>query len=722
MESRHQTPSVMAKLMGLDKEPPQHPIGEKRRVLSEKYLHKVASIGFIRKRSSHQQNSLKMRIEEKEEYGEVLKVFKTTERDENHKLSEENGKKNPDLFETENLQLLQKINSGRQRNVHGETELYEMLMFPEPQPESKDGTFPSTIIVLKPNDQKVEGSLKCFSVPSSWDNDHLGNALLKEIYSPKSARSYPGMIERKKSGDHIESQRPSPRAFKMESIKQSPRAFSEVSEEVSSETGDATKGVLDMVSGSLFRGNETSIASSEKLNPVSMGYPITRSKNDIFHKYWGLRQGAYSNSLPQESKKQNINKKDCLKHMSLKSSPEKSTSLPSYSSESNHSDDNCISLHKLNKEFCGNDMSDQNPILLELSTSRPSLTCGDNQIMQHPCLMNDEVKNNKLEQNNISLQNTACPNSSIDGQVADEKTELVGGPCGNPKNQQSETTACIFSGDVDSTSDTSYGSIQQDTSEFHEDDSVYSICSEAQPGSLGSFEEAYEPSPISVLEPPFGENSSFSSDCLRVGGDDLCDSFEMDYEGQDLNVSSDEDCEDRSVGDFEEKQEFVRSFRAEESRDFSYVVEVLTEAGISNTSLYTDFSPQCPISPSVFEYLEMKFGKQPSWKRSDRRLLFDRINSALSEILQPCMCIPAWEKPMLRRMNADLSLDTIEEELWELLVAQEKEAKKESADKMLVGEISWIGLRDDIEDIVKEIEPSLDSLHSNSLLDQQITL
>jgi len=52
----------------------------------------------------------------------------------------------------------------------------------------------------------------------------------------------------------------------------------------------------------------------------------------------------------------------------------------------------------------------------------------------------------------------------------------------------------------------------QDTSDFQED-SVLSLCSEADPDSISSFEEAYEPSPISVLEPLFGEDSRFSSKC-----------------------------------------------------------------------------------------------------------------------------------------------------------------------------------------------------------------
>lgn len=61
----------------------------------------------------------------------------------------------------------------------------------------------------------------------------------------------------------------------------------------------------------------------------------------------------------------------------------------------------------------------------------------------------------------------------------------------------------------------------QETSEFQEGDSVYSFSSDTKPGSLGSIEEAFECSPISVLEPTFREDTLFSSECLKVAGDDL---------------------------------------------------------------------------------------------------------------------------------------------------------------------------------------------------------
>lgn len=181
----------------------------------------------------------------------------------------------------------------------------------------------------------------------------------------------------------------------------------------------------------------------------------------------------------------------------------------------------------------------------------------------------------------------------------------------------------------------------------------------------------------------------------------------MDDEGLDFNVSSDEDCGNESVGDFEENKDIVGISRTEENRDFSYVVEVLTEAGISNGSLFTDFltwhSAECPISPSVFDILEKKFGEQQLWKRSERQLLFDRINSGLFEILQPHLYVPMSEQPVSRRVSAEPGQDMIEEEMWGLLVSQEKKAGKESADDMLGGEIRWVELGEDVEDIVREI-------------------
>lgn len=187
------------------------------------------------------------------------------------------------------------------------------------------------------------------------------------------------------------------------------------------------------------------------------------------------------------------------------------------------------------------------------------------------------------------------------------------------------------------------------------------------------------------------------------------ESLEAYSEGPEMVVSSDDDEGEESLADCEVNEELTRL--VEESRDYSYLVDVLTEAGFHGRNQNIDFdgwhSPEIRISPSVFETLEKKYGEQISWKRSERRLLFDRINSGLIEILQPCLGEPVWAKPVVRRLNYRQNLKEIEEELYMYLVRQEKEARKDSSEKALGKDDGWLFLGYDVEAIGREIENSL---------------
>lgn len=427
----------------------------------------------------------------------------------------------------------------------------------------------------------------------------------------------------------------------------------------------------------------------------------TLTTEDLFQKYWGLRKNVSANRSNEKSENQNINQKDCSEDMNLNSSSEKSNSFSSYFSS--NETENCTDLHKMKKRCYRNDLSETEPMLSQLSSSDPSPSFIESQILQQTCLMNEDVKNN--EDGDISKKITMSLGSSVDFLVLDAKSKVVGCSDNTSTTEQSESKVSVITlGDIDSLSHSSCASKQQETSECQED-SAYSLCTEADTDSLGNFQGAFEPSPISVLDSTFSEDISVISEC---GGSGVYDSSDVDDEGLELNVSSDEDYGNESVGDFEEKKDITGLSRTEESRDFSYVVEVLTEAGISNANLFKDISTwhsaECPISPSVFETLEKKFGEQQLWKRSERRLLFDRINLGLLEILRPYLYVPMMEKPVSRRMNSEPSQNMIEDEMWGLLVSQEKKAGKESADNMLGGrEIRWIELGEDVEDIVREI-------------------
>lgn len=182
-------------------------------------------------------------------------------------------------------------------------------------------------------------------------------------------------------------------------------------------------------------------------------------------------------------------------------------------------------------------------------------------------------------------------------------------------------------------------------------------------------------------------------------------------EGPGMMVSSDEGTREGSVDFSKENGKLMGVFRAEESRNFSYLVDVLDEAGFYDANWEINFeilhSPECAVNPSVFEVLEKKYGEQISWKKSERRLLFDCIKSGLMEILQPCMNLHKWANPSRKRIGTQIRRDVVEEELWNLLASQEKEVSKSLSEKALGGDTRWSELRDDIDIIVSEIEKFL---------------
>ena len=76
MEAKQSTPSVIARLMGLDELTPQEPVQKPQRVLSENYLRRVASIGVGKKRTFYERHSPRTNLEEKKESKDVCQVSK----------------------------------------------------------------------------------------------------------------------------------------------------------------------------------------------------------------------------------------------------------------------------------------------------------------------------------------------------------------------------------------------------------------------------------------------------------------------------------------------------------------------------------------------------------------------------------------------------------------------------------------------------------------------
>uniref|UniRef100_A0A2N9H8X1 DUF4378 domain-containing protein n=1 Tax=Fagus sylvatica TaxID=28930 RepID=A0A2N9H8X1_FAGSY len=226
-----------------------------------------------------------------------------------------------------------------------------------------------------------------------------------------------------------------------------------------------------------------------------------------------------------------------------------------------------------------------------------------------------------------------------------------------------------------------------------------------------SSKEADQPSPVSVLEAPFTDDLSSCSECFESLNADLHGlrmqlhllklESEAYAEGPML-ISSDEEGGEGSIGFPNEKG----LGKTEESWESSYVVDVLIDSGFSDADANVDIvmatwhSPECPVDPVIFEKLEKKYSSQTSCLRSERRLLFDRINSSLLEIYQQFMDPNAWVRPATRVG----SKDGLQDRLFVLLGSQEKKSNKDTLGKVLARESQWLDLGDGIDVIGREIE------------------
>ncbi|GMI80665.1 hypothetical protein HRI_001735800 [Hibiscus trionum] len=462
-------------------------------------------------------------------------------------------------------------------------------------------------------------------------------------------------------------------------------------------------------------GDLLKLRSQSYSTPV--GSPITKATPKAFH------VDSYTSTRPVFPWSR---RKDCPKQRNSGSNCKLSHSSPGLEAEKSH------------RSQSGPDLEAENSNLLE-EKSKVSMSFEHDIVhsnSENEITPVDEIiivdQWNDIKDRKVSTEDCVVPKSSmypaasrsiVSDMVVAVETPDAAKSTGNHNQHQIESINCTMSekDHVSSFCIPDAWSQQEDISM-----KISEECG-TDPDFLVTLETANQPSPVSVLEAPFVEENSLSSKCFFSVTASLNDvkrqleflkseSIEEYSEGPGMVVSSDDEndvVEEPLKGEVNEYS--TKLFGAAESRDFSYSVDVLTEAGFHSRNpdiLFNGWnSPATPISLSVFETLEKKYGEQISWKRSERRLLFDRINSGLMEILQPCLGDPMWAKPVARRLSYSQNSKEIEEELYKLLVSQENEskneAKKDSSAKVFGKEDGWLSLGYDIEAIGREIENSL---------------
>lgn len=167
------------------------------------------------------------------------------------------------------------------------------------------------------------------------------------------------------------------------------------------------------------------------------------------------------------------------------------------------------------------------------------------------------------------------------------------------------------------------------------------------------------------------------------------------------HISSDEDGGEESLGFPEEKY----ACKAEDSWEFSYLTDVLHSSAFKDTDpdmfIAMWHSLECPIDPSTFEELEKKNADWSSQPRSERKLLFDRINLGILDIYQKFTDPYPWVRTPTIQVGNNEGLCN---NLFKFLAKQVKKVDEDIVEKVLGRTSQWLVLGYDVDVIGKEIE------------------
>ncbi|KAL8133347.1 uncharacterized protein LOC141712490 [Apium graveolens] len=241
-------------------------------------------------------------------------------------------------------------------------------------------------------------------------------------------------------------------------------------------------------------------------------------------------------------------------------------------------------------------------------------------------------------------------------------------------------------------------------------------CTKVEAESTESSKDANNPSPVSVLEVTVREDDVLS--CNGSFEQVSADLRELQKQLQLLKRESKSFTGDPTLkNDCDAMQEPVTSFEDEgihthERRESAYIIDVLTESGFRDSDIdafmSTCYSPDCPLGPWVFDNIENKLYGEVTGLKHERRLLFDRINSALLEIPKTIMETCPWVRPSTVGIGFKGQKYEITDELHKLLRGQEKEAYEDVLEKLLDKEMNWVGSRDFVDAIGTDIEKLLE--------------
>ncbi|KAH6806792.1 hypothetical protein C2S51_000319 [Perilla frutescens var. frutescens] len=233
----------------------------------------------------------------------------------------------------------------------------------------------------------------------------------------------------------------------------------------------------------------------------------------------------------------------------------------------------------------------------------------------------------------------------------------------------------------------------------------------AEPVSSESSKDADDASPVSVLVVPSIEDASSSSESVERVSVEL---NELRMQLQLLKMESD-------AYHPVDKDTMHSSLRAE-GWEASYTLDVLIHAGLQDFGFdlfrIMWHNPDCPLDSRLFDNLEEKYCDEITCSRPERKLLFDRINSALSVIFLKHVDVRPWVMPKLAgslnvTWQKERARDTVEK-----LIDQESANELQVRERMLDRDMQWTDSTDEIAVTGNQIEELLiDDMIDEFLLD-----
>lgn len=149
------------------------------------------------------------------------------------------------------------------------------------------------------------------------------------------------------------------------------------------------------------------------------------------------------------------------------------------------------------------------------------------------------------------------------------------------------------------------------------------------------------------------------------------------------------------------------AFRDEEERDFSYVLDVLTELGIHAVNqdelLNNCYLLECYAVHGLYDELENKYRSLILWPQHERKLLFDITKNVLVDIINSLM--QCGSKGLLRRWSPGWDQEEFAEMVWQRVVQLRQEM--EFNQEWLSLDVEWVGSEDGVYLIGNDIGSAL---------------